>query len=131
MEPRPHMSEAGAANLQSITYSTVQYSTVQYSTVQYSTVHHLRRHVLQRAAHGHLHPPLPARQPLRQPEVDNPEVVVVIGVGEHDVEGLQVEVEDPLAVDVLHTSHYLQITQFSISQNIYVLGRGELIIAEK
>ena len=40
-------------------------------------------------------------EPLRKTEVDDPEVVVVVGVGEHDVERLEVEVEDPLAVDEL------------------------------
>ena len=40
-------------------------------------------------------------EPLRKTEVDDPEVVVVVGVGEHDVERLEVQVEDPLAVDEL------------------------------
>ena len=40
-------------------------------------------------------------EPLRKTEVDDPEVVVVVGVGEHDVERLEVEGEDPLAVDEL------------------------------
>ena len=40
-------------------------------------------------------------EPLRKTEVDDPEVVVVVGVGEHDVERLEVKVEDPLAVDEL------------------------------
>ena len=57
MEPRPHMSEAGAANLQSITYSTVQYSTVQYSTVQYSAVQH---GTVQHGGRHHLHRELEA-----------------------------------------------------------------------
>ena len=40
-------------------------------------------------------------EPLCKTEVDDPEVVVVVGVGEHDVERLEVQVEDPLAVDEL------------------------------
>ena len=40
-------------------------------------------------------------EPLRKTEVDDPEVVVVVGVGEHDVERFEVEVKDPLAVDEL------------------------------
>ena len=72
-------------------------------------VHHLGAHVLQRAAHRHEHV-LPAlRQLLRQPEVDDAQVVVVLGVGEHDVEGLQVQVEDALAVDEVDTAHDLEM----------------------
>ena len=72
-------------------------------------VHHLRAHVLQRAAHRHEHVVPALRQLLRQPEVDDAQVVVVLGIGEHDVEGLQVQVEDALAVDEVDTAHYLEM----------------------
>jgi hypothetical protein len=36
-----------------------------------------------------------------------PEVVVIVLVGEDDVEGLEVQVEDALAVDELNTAHHL------------------------
>ena len=72
-----------------------------------SAVHHLGAHVLQRAAHRHHHVVLRPGKPLRQTEVDDPEVVVVVRVGEHDVEGLEVEVEDALAVDELDAPHNL------------------------
>jgi hypothetical protein len=36
-----------------------------------------------------------------------PEIVVVVLVGEDDVEGLEVQVEDSLAVDELNTAHHL------------------------
>ena len=65
-------------------------------------VHHLRAHVLESPTHGHLDLAiLRVFQGFGEAEVDDPEVVVVVGVGEHDVERLQVEVEDPLAVDEL------------------------------
>ena len=89
-------------------------------------VHHLRTHVLKGSAHRHLDLPiLRIFQVLRQPEVDDPEVVVVVGVGEHDVEGLEVEVEDPLAVDELDASHDLsdEDLAFPLSQAVVVGGR--------
>jgi hypothetical protein len=36
-----------------------------------------------------------------------PEVVVIVLVGEDDVEWLEVQVEDSLAVDELNTAHHL------------------------
>ena len=89
-------------------------------------VHHLRTHVLKGPAHGHLDLPiLRIFQVLRQPKVDDPEVVVVVGVGEHDVEGLEVEVEDPLAVDELDASHDLadEDLAFPLGQTVVVGGR--------
>ena len=44
-----------------------------------------------------------------QTEVNDPEVVVVLEVREHDVEGLEIKVEDPLAVYEVDTSHNLKI----------------------
>ena len=65
-------------------------------------VHHLRAHVLEGPTHGHLDlAVLSVFQGFGEAEVDDPEVVVVVGVGEHDVERLEVQVEDPLAVDEL------------------------------
>ena len=65
-------------------------------------VHHLRAHVLECPTHGHLDLAiLRVFQGFGEAEVDDPEVVVVVGVGEHDVERLEVQVEDPLAVDEL------------------------------
>ena len=66
-------------------------------------------------------------EPLRKTEVDDPEVVVVVGVGEHDVEGLEVEVEDPLAVDELDASHNLsdEDLAFPLSQAVLVGGRPD------
>ena len=40
-----------------------------------------------------------------------PEIVVVVGVCEDDVEGLEVQVDDSLTVDKLNTSHYLAISK--------------------
>jgi len=37
-----------------------------------------------------------------------PEVIVVVLVGEDDVEGLEVQVQDPLAVDKLDSPHNLR-----------------------
>ena len=72
-------------------------------------VHHLGAHVLQRAAHRHEHV-LPAlRQLLRQTEVDDAQVVVVLGVGEHDVEGLQVQVQHTLIVNEVNSADNLQL----------------------
>ena len=70
-------------------------------------VHDLWAHELQGAAHGDEDLALPHLQLLSQAEVDDPEVVVVHGVGKHDVEGLEVEVYDPLAVYELDPPHYL------------------------
>ena len=65
-------------------------------------VHHLRAHVLEGPTHGHLDLAiLRVFQGFGEAEIDDPEVVVVVGVGEHDVERLEVQVEDPLAVDEL------------------------------
>ena len=65
-------------------------------------------------------------EPLRKTEVDDPEVVVVVGVGEHDVEGLEVEVEDALAVDELDPSHNLsdEDLAFPLCQAVIVGGRS-------
>ena len=47
-------------------------------------------------------------QLLCQAEVDDPEVVVVLDIGKHDVEGLEIEVEDSLAVYEVNSSHNLE-----------------------
>ncbi len=44
-----------------------------------------------------------------------PEVVVIVLVGEDDVEGFEVQVEDALAVDELNTAHHLSTTIRTIS----------------
>ena len=90
-----------------------------------SAVHHLWAHVLQGAAHRHHHMVLRLSEPLCQPKVDDPEVVVVVRVGEHDVEGLEVEVEDALAVNELDSPHNLsdEDLAFPLSQAIVVGGR--------
>ena len=95
-----------------------------------SAVHHLRAHVLQGAAHRHHHVVLRLRKPHRQAEVDDPEVVVVVRVGEHDVEGLEVEVEDALAVDELDAPHNLPDEDLALplSQAVVVGGRPGLNI---
>ena len=72
-------------------------------------VHHLWAHVLQGAAHAHEHVVPPLLQLLSQPEVDYPEVVIILDVGEHDVEGLQVQVENTLIVDKVDSPDNLQI----------------------
>ena len=89
-------------------------------------VHHLRAHVLQRPAHRHHHLDLPFGKPLRQTKVNDPEVVVVVRVGEHDVEGLEVEVEDALAVDELDAPHNLpdEDLAFPLGQAVVVGGRS-------
>ena len=89
-------------------------------------VHHLGAHVLQSAAHRHHHTLLVVRQPLGQAKVNDPEVVVVVGVGEHDVEGLEVEVEDALAVDELDPPDNLpdEDLAFPLCQAIVVGGRS-------
>ena len=91
-----------------------------------SAVHHLRAHVLQGAAHRHHHVVLRLSQPFCQPKVDDPEVVVVVRVGEHDVEGLEVEVEDALAVDELDPPHNLpdEDLAFPLCQAVVVGGRS-------
>ena len=54
---------------------------------------------LQRAAHPGGESQLPGLEPLRQPEVNDAEIVVVPRPGEHDVEWLEVEVDHALAVN--------------------------------
>jgi hypothetical protein len=44
-----------------------------------------------------------------------PEVIVVVLVGEDDVEGLEVQVEDSLAVDELNTADHLSTIIRTIS----------------
>ena len=44
---------------------------------------------------------------LGQAKVDNPQVVVVVGVGENDVEWFEVQMNNPLAVDELNTPNNL------------------------
>ena len=44
-----------------------------------------------------------------------PKVVVIVLVGEDDVEGLEVQVEDALAVDELNTAHHLSTIIRTIS----------------
>ena len=90
-------------------------------------VHHLRAHVLQGPAHRHLNlAVVRIFQVFRQPKVDDPEVVVVVRVGEHDVEGLEVEVEDALAVDELDSPHNLsdEDLTFPLCQAVVVGGRS-------
>ena len=90
-------------------------------------VHHLRAHVLQSAAHRHLNlAVVRIFQIFRQPKVNDPEIVVVVGVGEHDVEGLEVEVEDALAVDELDPPDNLpdEDLAFPLCQAIVVGGRS-------
>ena len=88
-------------------------------------VHHLGAHVLQGPAHRHEHVLTAFLQLLRQPEVYDPEIIIVLDVSEHDVEGLEVEVEDPLAVDELDASHDLsdEDLAFPLSQAVVVGGR--------
>ena len=69
---------------------------------------------------------------LRQTEVDDPEVVVVVGVGKHDVEGLEVEVDDPLAVDELDAPDDLsdEYLALPLSETIVVRSRpGDQVAA--
>ena len=47
-------------------------------------------------------------QLLRQTKVNDPQVVVVLDIGKHDVEGLEIEVEDSLAVYEVNSSHNLE-----------------------
>ncbi len=47
-----------------------------------------------------------------------PEVVVIVLVGEDDVEGLEVQVEDPFAVDELDTPHHLNTDNVKMSNQI-------------
>ena len=91
-----------------------------------SAVHHLRAHVLQGAAHRHHHMVFRLSQPLCQPKVNYPEIVVVVWVGKHDVEGLEVEVEDALAVDELDSPHNLsdEDLTFPLCQAVVVGGRS-------
>ena len=48
-------------------------------------------------------------QLFRQAEVNDPQVVVVLHIGEHDVEWLEVEVENSPAVYEVNTSNNLKI----------------------
>ena len=79
------------------------------SSARVLAVHHLWAHVLQGPAHCHEHIVPALVKLLRQPEVDDPEVVVILDVGEHDVEGLQVQVQHSLIVDKVDASDNLQI----------------------
>ena len=77
------------------------------SSARVFAVHHLRTHVLQGPAHCHEHVIPALLQLLRQPEVYYPEVVVILDVGKHDVEGLQVQVQHSLIVDKVDASDNL------------------------
>ena len=70
-------------------------------------VHDLWTHVFQRATHGHEHMLTVLSQLLRKSKVNNTEVVVILGVGKHDVEGLQVQVKYASTVDEMDSSHNL------------------------
>ena len=77
------------------------------SSARVFTVHNLRTHVLQGPAHCHEHVIPALLQLLRQAEVYYPEVVVILDIGEHDVEGLQVQVQHSLIVDKVDASNNL------------------------
>ncbi len=47
-----------------------------------------------------------------------PEVVVIVLVGEDDIEGLEVQVEDPFAVDELDTPHHLNTDNVKMSNQM-------------
>ena len=83
------------------------YTPLTGSSARVFAVHHLGAHVLQGPAHCHEHIVPALVQLLRQPEVDDTEVVVILDVGEHDVEGLQVQVQNSLIVDKVDTSDNL------------------------
>ena len=80
-------------------------------------VHHLRAHELQRATHRHLHPVQPRRQPLREAKVNNSQVVIVVRIGEHDVERFQIKMNDILAVNVLYSSNNLERKQLFLIEH--------------
>ena len=79
------------------------------SSARVFTVHNLRTHVLQGPAHCHEHVIPALLQLLCQPKVYYPEIVVILDVGKHDVEGLQVQVENTLIVDKVDTPDNLQL----------------------
>ena len=74
---------------------------------------HLGAHILKGPTHGNRDLVLVLLQFLGDPKVNDPQIVVVFWVDEDNIERFDVEVEDPLAVDVLHPPHNLQILQFS------------------
>ena len=114
------MSEAGEANLQSIT------SGLMYSRVPHIVIFTCICICICIYDYCHLHlAVVRILQVFRQPEVDDPEVVIVVRVGEHDVEGLEVEVEDALAVDELDAPHNLPDEDLALplSQAVVVGGR--------
>ena len=115
------MSEAGEANLQSIT------SGLMYSRVPHIVIFTCICNCICIYVYCHLHlAVVRILQVFRQPKVDDPEVVVVVRVGEHDVEGLEVEVEDALAVDELDSPHNLsdEDLAFPLCQAVVVGGRS-------
>ena len=71
-------------------------------------VHHLGAHVLQGPAHRHEHVLTAFLQLLRQPEVYDPEIIIVLDVSEHDVEGLEVQVQHTKTVDKVNAPDNLQ-----------------------
>ena len=94
------MSDAGEACLQSIT-SGLMYSRVPHIDIITWSSLSLNLGIVIMSVMMTVMWLAVCTEPLRKTEVDDPEVVVVVGVGEHDVERLEVEVEDPLAVDEL------------------------------
>ena len=102
-----HISDAGEACLQSIT-SGLMYSRVPHIDIITWSSLSLNLGIVIMSVMMTVMWLAVCTEPLRKTEVDDPEVVVVVGVGEHDVEWLEVQVEDPLAVYEVHTSHYLQ-----------------------
>ena len=79
------------------------------------TVHDLWTHVLKSTTHGHEHMVTVLRQLLRQTKVNDAEVVVILRVGKHDVEWLQVQMKYAFTVDEMDSSNNLNnIKDFNI-----------------
>ena len=91
-------------------------------------VHDLWTHVLQRATHGHEHMVAVLRQLFRQTKVNDAEVVVILRVGKHDVEWLQVQMKYAFTVDEMDSSNNLnQIGDFNIMKIKCYTGNRKIL----
>ena len=82
---------------------------------------HLWAHVLKGSTHGNRDLVLILLQLLGDPKINDPQIVVILWVDEYNIEGFDVEVEDPLAVDELDSSD-------NLSDENLALSLGETIV---
>jgi len=87
-------------------------------------VHHLWAHVLKGSTHGNRDLVLILLQLLGDPKINDPQIVVILWVDEYNIEGFDVEVEDPLAVDELDSSDNLSDEHLALSLSETIVVRG-------